>query len=622
MSKFDASIDYLEMLGLDLSDGSRFTAEQLRQSIRDNRKEWTAQAVNPLYQQQARRNLDLIRGFEKLLGRKEALQDYLKQLSEVHVQKRRWQEREVGTLIRSAVSTRGHLTTRQREILVQQVEAEQIPAEVVDAVIERLGIEVRTPDRIAIGTPELPYETPALDKTVLAQAGNWMTILEVNSFYELLDLPVSAPLATIRSQAEIHFSKWSKVLPKTTEVVAWEKSLQACLTWLKDDDSREQYNRALFNQRIDQFVRRVDLLLAGGQVTRDDQIELTRIGSREFGLTSSIVSRVVQARVVALGIPLDKPVAVTVQMQGQCQCNRCYAWSPKQSLRCWNCGGALVKRCANPFCRKRVSSGTRNCEHCHLKNGEGRRYAALINMGDAAIRQGDWETAISAYRTARRILTASQLDARLELAGRVRSLISSAIDQVAAHRLSSARESLASLAELAPELQLRGMPTLEEISDQIRRLTAHCQTAQQMESSADAAQLWAQILDRWTDCNRAYHSLRFLCEPLAREGHADAAIEHARLLLTLRPKDDVLRKWMVKVQKWQAQRATATPEIEFASARPEPNGAHRNGSNGHKPNGNNGHQANGNGTPHGARNGVHRLEIDPALLQTGASHEG
>jgi len=151
------------------------------------------------------------------------------------------------------------------------------------------------------------------------------------------------------------------------------------------------------------------------------------------------------------------------------------------------------------------------------------------------------------------------------------------------------------------------MPTLEEISDQIRRLTAHCQTAQQMESSADAAQLWAQILDRWTDCNRAYHSLRFLCEPLAREDHADAAIEHARLLLTLRPKDDVLRKWMVKVQKWQAQRATATPEIEFASARPEPNGTHRNGSNGHKPN--------GNGTPHGARNGVHRLEIDPALLE-------
>lgn len=612
MSRFDASIDYLEMLGLDLSDGSRFTAEQLRQSIRDNRRKWTAQAVNPLYQQQARRNLDLIRGFEKLLSRSETLQNYLRQLSEVHAQKRRRQEREVGTRIRSAVSTRGHLTTRQREILIQQLEAEQIPAEVVDAVIERLGIEVRTPDRIAIGTPELPYETPALDKTVLAQVGNWMTILGVNSFYELLDLPVSAPLATIRSQAEIHFSKWSKVLPKSTEVVAWEKSLQACLTWLKDDDSREQYNRALFNQRIDQFVRRVDLLLAGGQVTRDDQIELTRTGCREFGLTSSIVSRVVQARVVALGIPLDKPVAVTVQMQGQCQCNRCYAWSPKQSLRCWNCGGALVKRCANPFCRKRVSSGTRNCEHCHLKNGESRRYAALIHMGDAAIRPGDWETAISAYRTARRILAASQLDARLELAGRVRSLISSAIDQVAAHRLSSARESLASLSELAPELQLRGLPTLEEISDQIRRLTAHCQTAQQMESSFEAAQLWAKILDRWTDCNRAYHSLRFLCETLARDGHAEAAIEHARLLLTLRPKDEVLRKWMVKVQKWQAQRAASTPDIEFAPARPEINGTpHRNGTNGHP--------TNGKGTPNGSRNGVHRLETHPALLDQAAT---
>jgi hypothetical protein len=51
MPSFDASIDYLELLGLDLSDGTRFGAEQLKQAIREKRKEWTAQAVNPLYQQ-------------------------------------------------------------------------------------------------------------------------------------------------------------------------------------------------------------------------------------------------------------------------------------------------------------------------------------------------------------------------------------------------------------------------------------------------------------------------------------------------------------------------------------------------------------------------------------------
>lgn len=619
MPAFDASIDYLEMLGLDLSTGSQVNVEQLRQVIRDCRKEWTAQAVNPLYQQQARRSLDLIRGFEKLLSRKEALHDYLKQLGELHIQKRRRQEREVGTLMRSAVATRGFLTTQQRDLLVEQFAAELVPAEVVDSVIERLGIDVRTPDRLAVGTPELPYEKPALDKTVLAQVGNWMSILEASSFYELLDLPVYAPIAAVQSEAEIHFAKWSKVLPKTTEVVAWEKSLQACLTWLKDDESREQYNRALFNQRIDRFVRRVDLLLAGGQVTRDDQIELTRIGSREFGLSSSIVSRCIQARVVALGIPLDKPVAVTVQMQGQSQCMRCYAWSPCRHVRCWNCGGALLKRCSNPFCKKRVSSGSRNCEHCHLKNGEGRRFAALLSMGDTSLRQGDWETAISAYRTARRILVAADLDARLEKAGRVRGLVSHVTDQIAARALSAARESLAELAELAPEMNLNGLPSLEEVSEQIRHLTAHCHSAQAMDSTLDAAELWSRILDRWTDCNWAYHSLRFLCEPLAREGHAAAALDHARRLLTLRPKDDVLRRWLVKVQKWQSQKSVTSQPIEFASAdlsepNAKPNG-HRNGTNGHRAIENRASGANGNGTPNGVKNGVHRLEIDASLLK-------
>jgi hypothetical protein len=553
MSSFDASIDYLELLGLDLSDGTRFSAEQLKQAIRAKRKEWTAQAVNPLYQQQARRSLDVIRGFEKLLSRPEALSDYLKQLGQLHSWKRQKLEREIGNLVRAAASSRGYLTTRQRELLGAQLSDEPISAAAIDSVIERLGIDLRSPDGLATGRPELPYEKPALDRTVLAQLRNWLKILDAASFYELLDLPVYAPIATIRSQAELQFAKWSRILPKTTEVVAWEKSMQACLTWLKDDQTREQYNNALFNERVDQFVRRVDLLLAGGQITRDDQIELTRVGTREFGLSASVVSRCIQARVVEAGLSLDRPVNVTIQMQGQCQCMRCYAWSPRQNLRCANCGGTMARKCANPFCRKKIESGARLCGHCHLKPGEGKRFATLLSMGDEATRRADWETAVSAFRTALRILPAPQVEVRLERAGRIRKLVSKTAELLADNALSAASETLSTLVELAPNIQVNGLPTLEELSSQIRRLSAHCRDIEELPDPIAAAEMWSQILNRWIDCNRAYHSLRFLCEKLARDGAAEVALQHAQTLLTIRPRDEVLRKWTAKVRRWQSQ---------------------------------------------------------------------
>ena len=614
MPAFDISIDYLELLGLDLSDGQQFGVEQLRKAIRENRKEWTAQAVNPLYQQQARRSLDVIRGFEKLLSRPEALNDYLKQLAQLHAQKRQRQEREVGNLVRAVVSNRGYLTTRQRELLIEQVSAEQIPVEVIDSVIARLGIELRSPDRLATGSPELPYEKPALDKTVLAQVGNWLKILEVASFYELLDQPVYAPIATIRSQAELLFSKWSRVLPKTTEVIAWEKSLQACLTWLKDDDSREQYNRALFNDRVDRFVRRVDLLLAGGQVTRDDQIELTRIGTREFGLSSSIVSRCIQARVIVAGVSLDRPVTVTVQMQGQCQCMRCYAWSPRQNVRCWICGGTMAKRCGNPFCRKKINSGSRVCEHCHLRTAEGRRFATLFSMGDAALRRADWETAIPAYRTARRILSHDQLDIRLQKAGRIRGLISKVTDLIASRLLSAAREPLMELVELAPEIDVVGLPTLEELSSQIRRLTTHCHSIPDLDDPIEAADMWSRVLDKWRDCRSAYHSMRFLCEALARDGETDLALQHARSLLTLHPQDDVLRRWTIKVQRWQTKQINSSSDT-IAPSDTTHDEAHRNGHS------HNGHRNGTNGNSNGARNGAYRIALDRAFNTPAALRE-
>jgi hypothetical protein len=414
------------------------------------------------------------------------------------------------------------------------------------------------------------------------------------------------------------------VLPKTTEVVAWEKSLQACLTWLKDDASREQYNNALFNHRIDQFVKRVDLLLAGGEITRDDQIDLTRVGTREFGLSASVVSRCIQARVVAAGISLDRPVNVTVQMQGQCQCMRCYAWSPGQNVRCWNCGGTMARKCANPFCKKKLESGARCCEHCHLKPGEGKRFATLLNMGDEAARRADWETAISAFRIAHRIMSAPQLDVRLERAGRIRKLVSRASELLAENALSAAGEVLAALVELSPDMNVNGLRSLEDVSLQVRRLSDHCREVQQLDDSTEAAFRWSQILDRWSDCNRAYHSLRFLCEKLARDGEADVALEHAQTLLTLRPQDDLLRKWTVKVRRWQTQQARELHRSQKSKSEPDHGLTHACSSSSDETS--SAQPAaivarnNGNGTGHnGARNGTHCNGTKP-LRRTPATH--
>ena len=54
VDRFDPSFDYLELLELEPAEASRLGPKGLRDRIRQKKKEWTAQEVNPLYQQSAR----------------------------------------------------------------------------------------------------------------------------------------------------------------------------------------------------------------------------------------------------------------------------------------------------------------------------------------------------------------------------------------------------------------------------------------------------------------------------------------------------------------------------------------------------------------------------------------
>lgn len=176
--------------------------------------------------------------------------------------------------------------------------------------------------------------------------------------------------------------------------------------------------------------------------------------------------------------------------------------------------------------------------------------------------------------------------------------------------LSAARESLAQLAQLAPEADLPGLPSLEELTAQLRRLTAHCSRIAQLEDPIEAADNWSLLLDRWSDCHTAYHSLRFLCEALARDGETETALNHARTLLTLRPDDNTLRRWTVKVQKWQSQQAEKQ-QSDSADVAPHATNGNRNG-----------HSNGTNGNTTSTHNRVQRVTIDPALLRAGTTSEG
>ena len=280
------------------------------------------------------------------------------------------------------------------DLLHQQAEAENVSKNVVDTVITRFGVSVEPGDASGGEVPQLPCKSPAMDAALLTQINSWLKLLDKPSFYSLLDLPARTTPAKIVAAAQIMYDRWSKVLPKTSECVAWEKSLQACITYLKNAETKARYDRALYNQRIDQFVKRIDLVMAGGRMTKDGQVFLSQMGAREFGFSSPIVNKCIQARAIANGVSLKKPVAVTVQMHGQVQCMRCFSWNPQGHHRCWNCSSSLGCICENPTCRAKLVSNSKICERCQLPVAKGRRYAELLKLVDSSLNQGDGDAAM------------------------------------------------------------------------------------------------------------------------------------------------------------------------------------------------------------------------------------
>jgi hypothetical protein len=531
----DLTFDYLALIGLVPADLEKFWLPDIQELIKKRKKEWTGQAINPLYQQQARSNLERVRQFEQLLQSPESFQAYVNILRELLASRREEQEQEIGELINVATGGRRNvLTFPQRELLGREADERGIPVTIVDDLIKRLGLEIVPTEKEAdAGGLRLPYREPAMDKAILAQINRTLKVLGKKSFYEALDLSAKESPARIKGAARLQFEKWSKSLPKTAECVAWEKSMQACLTYLQDEEAKERYDRALFNERLDEFLRRVDLTLAAGRLTREAHVLLSRLGVQEFGLMSAEVNQCILVRGVARGVPVTKPVQVSVQLEGQVRCARCFAWTPARSRNCIHCSGSLLRTCRNPSCNQPLLPGAKVCSHCGLSAAKGGQYAELLKLCDLLLDGGSAKAALDTCRLAAQALSGVQIDRRVARATEIRKLNAALRSAIAERRWLAVEQHLQKLAPLAPRFAQPGIPTLEEV---VQRLSQWRQTLEQLaagetqEAPAAIASL-LEILSLWRDApDLGLRSLQ-VCRRLESQSRYEEALRLAEALV-------------------------------------------------------------------------------------------
>jgi hypothetical protein len=537
VTEFDISFDYLELLGLDPALASRLGIDGLRQRIIYKKKEWTGKEINPLYQQEARLNKERIRQFERILQEPATLVGYLKHIREVRLEKKQQQEEELRGLV--AVATAGGrrmISARQKELLKIEARARQIPESLVEQVLRDLGVGVDPNSAAALPKPMIPHKSPALDRGVLAEVHNWLKILGRPSLYAMLEMAPSSHPTQLVSTAKLMYAKWSKILPKTTESVAWEKTLQACLTYLKDDEAKARYDRALFNQRIDDFLRRIDLVLAGPSVGRPEQLFLTRLGIEDFGLSSAVVGECIAARADEKGIAFDRPVTIEVKLHGQIQCRVCLAWNEARYYKsCRNCGSFLGRRCYNPACGSVVPADAKVCPKCRLRLAQGKRYACLLELADTMLILGNAAEARQACYLAGQILPGPELENRLARAQRIQKLVDQTRESAARKAWSKTLKSLQHLRELAPQFRRRGIPSLGEINNYIEFAREKMNAIPAGQDPIKLAKICLGFLIHWTDCQEAVEKLQSVCRLLEEQQRHSLARQLNQKLLELRP---------------------------------------------------------------------------------------
>lgn len=551
MSTFDLDYDYLQLLGIDPADALR-APSALVEKVKVKKKEWTAQALNPLYQQAARSNLERAREFEELLGADPAaLAAYVDHIKKCRLALRAEHEENLMLLVALACAGKGELTAKQRELLVKEAKAEGFPDSLLDEILKSRGIAIvaAAAKKAAAEVPKLPLQTPALDGVVLGEIQKWLKVLNKKSLYELLDLPNSTPPPRLVSTAQLLFAHWSKVQPKTNVTTAWEKTLQACSTYLKDADSKAKYDRGLFNQRIQKMASRIDLVLAGTTFGAEEQALVTKLGVLDFGFTAPVIEQCLSARMAEKGVAPESRATIVIQAQGQIRCRRCGAWNGQKQSLCRECSSSLHRKCENPSCRAApLPVDAKACTACGLPTARAIKYRTLLRMADAFLESGSHQAALSVCQLAAQILPGPAIEDRLDRAGRIRELAATARTQAAAQAWTAVSATLKDLVKLAPRVAIPGVPTLEKVTQYVADSAEKFRAVPADTAPVEAAKIYLGVLRRWSDCEEAFQKLRTLCARLESDRDPKRALQLSLKLLEIRPGDAALSAAVARLE--------------------------------------------------------------------------
>ena len=550
MAAFDHDFDYLQLLGIDPAEASR-AGPALTAAIKARRKEWTAQSLNPLYQQQARSQLERAREFEAYLKDPAALAAYLDHVKRSRLARRAGQKETLALWVAEACERRNALTVPQCDLLARQAGAEGFPADLLEEVLKERKIAVHAPRTQAkAASPKLPVRSPALDGVILAEIQGWLKVLGLRSLYEAIDLPESAPPSTLIAEAKRRQAYWSRKLPKTNLTTAWERTLQSCQTYLKDDESKKKYDCALFNQKIGRYVARIDLVLAGVEFEAGDRARLLRVGVEDFGFSLGLAEVCVDARIHEKGVATAGPeVTVSIEVGGQVRCRRCGAWNSPERNHCRECRGSMQRKCENPSCRAEpMSVDCRTCPQCGLRVSFGVQFRTLLQLADAFLSAGDYQSADTALRVASQYHPGSAIDERSAKSARIRQLSAVARAQMAARALTAAMATLAELSKLAPRAILQGVPPIEKIATAMTEVTGVVRATRVEADPVDAAKTLLACLRRWSDCDEAFEKLRAACHRLESDRGPKAASQLLGKLRELRPEDPEIRNLAVRLE--------------------------------------------------------------------------
>jgi outer membrane protein assembly factor BamB len=277
MAEFELSDDERDLLGF-AHDATTYSLPTIRRRVEEKRAQWTRDALDVSRRAAAEAKLAQLKVIHQRLQSYEAAHRRHTPDPEAEEQTRRWQA-QLDTLFADALAGRGILAPAQRRLIRFEAERLEIPTELLEAALRA------TPageGRVGATPPEMPWRASALDAAEVELLHRELAKLGHASLYALVGLPESAPWHAVQTAAEQRLNLLR--LDRAPQHHRLTQCLTACREYFDSENGQAQYDLALFNERVRQFAKCTELILAGGRMEQAQVDHLLTVAAPRLGV--------------------------------------------------------------------------------------------------------------------------------------------------------------------------------------------------------------------------------------------------------------------------------------------------------------------------------------------------